>query len=83
MGSDDDAIDQMNRPIQLASGFSLLLQDRQEVSEDPGSLPAEAVSLAPPLLHQQMIRIVARRDISGHPVPRWHINLDPPLFCDS
>jgi hypothetical protein len=39
MRSDDGAIDQVHRPIQLASGLGLLLQGRYEVREDSGSLP--------------------------------------------
>jgi len=37
---DDGAIDEVERPIQLTHGLSVLLQDRQEVWEDPGPLPA-------------------------------------------
>jgi len=38
--ADDGAIDEVERPIQLTHGLSVLLQDRQEVWEDPGPLPA-------------------------------------------
>jgi hypothetical protein len=40
MRSDDGAIDQVHRPLQLASGLGLLLQGREEVREDAGALPA-------------------------------------------
>ena len=43
--SDDRAIDQVNRPIQLASGLGLLRQGRSEVRKDASALPAvEAAS---------------------------------------
>ena len=40
MRSDDGAIDQVHRPLQLASGLGLLLQGRKEGWEDAGALPA-------------------------------------------
>jgi hypothetical protein len=40
MRSDDGALDPVNRPLEVASSFGLLLQGRQEVLEDPCALPA-------------------------------------------
>jgi hypothetical protein len=71
VGADDDAIDAMHLPIELAGGSGLLLQCVKQVLEDASLPPAvEAARHRPPgaIALRQVVPGGARAETPQHPI---------------